>query len=98
MQHFPKVSTLGVVMNQSPTVAEAMELANVRQLIVSGRAQSIREAARLTRSEVGSAIGVTGAAVALWENQGRMPRGDNALAYGRLLASLADLHQGGAAA
>ncbi len=67
---------------------EVVELSRCRSLVASGAARSIREAAGLSLSEVAGAVGVSKAAIMLWERGDRVPRGAPALAYGRLLQEL----------
>ena len=55
----------------------------------NGRARQLRENANLSQDEIAAAVGVTQQAVALWETGQRLPRGDHAAAYGRLLRRLA---------
>ncbi|MFJ5155750.1 helix-turn-helix transcriptional regulator [Streptomyces sp. NPDC088353] len=59
------------------TVAEKIRsLRHVRlELPTPPERRAIREAAGLTQAQVGSAVGVTPQAVALWESGRRTPRG-----------------------
>lgn len=68
---------------------EVRELAWVRHVVSSGKAQEIREQSHLTTGDVARAIEVTPMTVWRYENQLRSPRGETALRYGRLLRSLA---------
>jgi DNA-binding transcriptional regulator YiaG len=68
--------------------ADISALAWVRAACESGEARSIRRAARIAQSEVASACQVTPGAVSLWEAGRRVPGGDRALAYARLLRQL----------
>lgn len=52
------------------------------------RRRAIREAAGVSRDEMGHAVGCTGAAVRLWEDGTRTPRGERLVAYVDLLTSL----------
>jgi transcriptional regulator with XRE-family HTH domain len=70
------------------TRSEVLRLAWMRQACINGEAKRIRKAARITQAEIGAACGVTDAAVALWEKGSRMPAGESALAYARLLQDL----------
>jgi transcriptional regulator with XRE-family HTH domain len=54
--------------------------------LISGRARELREAARLSRSELARALGTTPAWVSRWEAGLRSPRGETALKYAKLLA------------
>lgn len=62
-----------------------------RHAIASGRLREVRERARLSQSELASAIGVTPACVSRWEAGQRLPRGD---AAERLAAELRRLEAG----
>ena len=64
------------------------DIASARSLAASGAARSIRLAARLTLTEIGTEVGVTASAVCRWEHGQRSPRGDAAREYGRLLRDL----------
>jgi transcriptional regulator with XRE-family HTH domain len=67
------------------------DLARVRAACRSGAARRVREAARLTKAEVGRGSGVSGPAVSRWENGSRSPTGPEALRYLKLLEKLAAL-------
>lgn len=70
------------------------ELGRVRDWCINGRARSIREASGFSLSEIAKAIEVLGprrpdiSAVSRWEKGERRPRGELAVAYGRVLARL----------
>lgn len=64
------------------------ELSGIRALVESGAAKPIRLAARLSLNEVARSVGVSPATVLRWENRERVPHGDAAVAYGRLLRAL----------
>jgi DNA-binding transcriptional regulator YiaG len=68
--------------------ADISALAWVREACTSGEAKSLRVTAKLTQEEVASACGVSHSAVCLWESGRRVPGGDRALAYARLLQKL----------
>jgi DNA-binding XRE family transcriptional regulator len=68
---------------------EALEIAKDRELILSGRGQVIREAARVSRSEAAKEIGVDVASIWRWETGRRTPRGECARRYAQLLKQLA---------
>lgn len=68
------------------TVAEQLQL--VRQFTTSGDARRLRELARLSQSEVGRSVGVDASTVARWERGERLPRGEAAIRYARLLDRL----------
>lgn len=53
-----------------------------------GRARRIRAAADLSQHEIGSACGVSTAAVSRWELGQRVPRTETGLRYAHLLAGL----------
>jgi DNA-binding transcriptional regulator YiaG len=76
--------------------SEAMEIAEGRELILSGRGQVIREGAHLTRSELAREIDVDQATVWRWETGRRMPRGEAARRYGSFLKELAKVGAGNA--
>jgi len=56
----------------------------------SGEARRIRIAAGLSQAEVAAAVRTSVSGVSLWERGLRIPRGDGALKYGRLIAALAE--------
>jgi transcriptional regulator with XRE-family HTH domain len=70
--------------------SELVRLANTRDACRSGAARLIRLASGLTLEEVGREIGVSVSTVFRWENGERVPRGEAAARYARLLAALAD--------
>ena len=65
-----------------------VDLSRTRDLARSGSARSIRMAAGLSLSEVGSAVGVAESTVFRWEHGERAPRGEAGLRYGELLEAL----------
>jgi transcriptional regulator with XRE-family HTH domain len=66
-----------------------LRLVQVRAALNSGEARRIREAARLTISEVARAVGVDQSTVWRWENGARVPRsGQQITAYSELIDSL----------
>lgn len=65
-----------------------IELALVRDLVLSGEARAIRINAHLSLAEIGSEVGASVSAVWRWENGERLPRGQAALRYGMLLRDL----------
>lgn len=67
---------------------DVLLLAWLRGACLDGTARQIRETAQLTQAEIASSIGVTDAAVGLWESGKRVPGQDAALRYGRLLDRL----------
>jgi transcriptional regulator with XRE-family HTH domain len=68
--------------------AKTIQLAKVRDLVRSGAARTIREAAGLSYRELADACGVSTPTVWRWEHGERTPRGDPALRYGAVLAAL----------
>lgn len=72
------------------TITELTELAQVRALVATGAARSIRLSANLSLAEVSETLGVSPATVLRWETGQRSPHGEAAIAYGRLLAQLVD--------
>ena len=68
---------------------DALQLARVRAICRSGAGRRVREAAGLTRAEVGRACGRSGATVSRWEDHSRAPTGPEALRYLKLLEKLA---------
>jgi transcriptional regulator with XRE-family HTH domain len=68
--------------------SEVMLISDARLALASGKAATIRKAARLTQAEMAGICGVSAAAYTLWEAGTRRPRGDAALRLGRLLRAL----------
>lgn len=66
----------------------AERLAEVREMCASGRARRIRQAAKLSLSEVAEDLGVTFVTISRWELGKRSPRGEAALQYLDLLQRL----------
>lgn len=65
-------------------------LAWMRELVATpGAARAIREAAGLSQAEQAAALNVTQTAVSRWERGERVPRGQAAQDYARLLERLA---------
>lgn len=69
-------------------IEEAQALTRVRRLLRSGQAQLIRLEAGLSQGEVARLLGVEPATVSRWEAGTRIPRGQLALDYVRLLESV----------
>lgn len=67
---------------------QLVSIAQVRALVRSGAARSIRQAAGLSLGEVARALGVSPSTVFRWEHAQRSPHGDAGIAYGRLLSQL----------
>jgi DNA-binding transcriptional regulator YiaG len=74
-------------------IRELERLAKVRQLITTGEARELRIAGGLSLSEAGAPVPVDGSTVWRWENGVRMPRGENALRYLRVLEMLQSLRK-----
>ena len=64
------------------------ELAQTRALVGTGAARPIRLNAGLSLGEVARSIGVSPATVLRWETGERVPHGEAAVEYGRLLRAL----------
>ena len=60
----------------------------MRQLMASGRARTLREAAGLSQAEIGARCGVVPSAVTHWEANDRQPRGQAAVIYTAILLAL----------
>ncbi len=69
-------------------VDDLQKLSALRALLRSGAAGSIRVAAGLSLSEVAEPLGTSKTTVLRWERRERVPRGELALAYWRLLQAL----------
>ena len=67
---------------------DLQELSALRALLRSGAARSIRTAADLSLGEVAQVLGTSKTSILRWERGERVPRGDLALAYWRLLQQL----------
>ena len=65
-------------------------LAELGELIRSGRARQLREKAGISGSELARRLDVTPGAVLRWETGERRPQGANARRYARVLRRLAD--------
>lgn len=71
-------------------------LAWMRRLVAApGAAKAVREAAGLSQVELASALKVTQTAVSRWERGERIPRGQAAQDYARLLDRLNRTHRAG---
>jgi DNA-binding transcriptional regulator YiaG len=73
----------------SLTLADLLTLSDARRACAAGAAREMRESAGLTQDEIAEIVGVTRAAVSQWERGQRVPAGNAALAYGRLLRQYA---------
>jgi len=70
---------------------DAVELAQVREMVRSGRARTIRERAALSQAEIAAELGVHETTVSHWELGVRSPSSALASRYGRLLRKLAEV-------
>jgi transcriptional regulator with XRE-family HTH domain len=70
-------------------ITAAERLQTLRERTVSGQAREIREAARLTQSDIARSVGVHFSTLSRWESGARLPRGQPALRYAALLDRLA---------
>lgn len=68
--------------------AQLLVLVRLRAVASSGEARRIREAARLSISELANACGVDQSTIWRWEHGHRSPRGERGLAYGQLIETL----------
>jgi DNA-binding XRE family transcriptional regulator len=78
----------------SAAITTALELSAVRHLAENGGARKLRILGRLTQAEIGDTVGVSAVTVCTWERGIRRPTGQPAIAYGRLLAAIAEAHRG----
>jgi DNA-binding transcriptional regulator YiaG len=69
------------------TTGDLRRLARVRRWVATGEARRIREEARLSASAVARAADISHVSVLRYES-GRVPSGDAALRYGRVLEAL----------
>jgi len=70
------------------TATQVLALSRARSLAATGEGRRIREAARLSLTEVAAAIGVERSTLHRWEIGDRRPRGDAAVRYVELLDDL----------
>ena len=73
-------------MQRMTTVDRVVE---VCEWIRSGYARDLREGYGLSQAEIARDVGCSQAAIVRWEKGERRPRGNNALAYHRVLSVLA---------
>jgi len=59
----------------------------------SGIARQIRKDARISMAEVAAALDVSESAVSRWESGSRLPRGETAIRWARLLDELERINQ-----
>ena len=69
---------------------DVVRLAQVRAMLQSGKAKTIRETARLSLTEVADAVGVAVSTLWRWENNERLPKGEAAIRYFDVLDELVD--------
>ncbi len=72
-------------------MADAVEIARIRELVRTGRAREIREGAHVSRAEVAADLGVHETTIQKWEAGLREPSGRLALRFGRLLRELGEV-------
>lgn len=65
-----------------------VDLTRTRDLLRTGAARIVRVNAGLSLGEVATSLGVQPSTVMRWENGSRVPRGEAAVTYGRLLEQL----------
>jgi DNA-binding transcriptional regulator YiaG len=70
---------------------DALEIARARDLIRTGRAEAIRINAGLVRSDIARTLKVSPSTVGRWEKGARVPRGEMAKRYAKLLRDLAEV-------
>lgn len=70
------------------SIRDASLVASVRAMAASGEAKRRRIARDLPIGEIARAVGVDTATVWRWENGKRSPRGERAVRYAKVLASL----------
>lgn len=61
------------------------ELTWIRELARTGRARTIREAARISGPEMAASVGVSAASLSRWERGLRTPRPDSAVRWAEAL-------------
>lgn len=76
------------------TEQELVLLIEAREAVATGRGARLRETARLSQGELSQAIGVSAGALSRWESGSRLPSGDEALRYARMLRVLAKATNG----
>lgn len=82
------VASTATVGPMSANTLVLRELGRVRRLVATGAAQAIREAAGATVAEVARAADVDRVSVHRWESGRRVPHGDAAIRYLRVLDEL----------
>lgn len=70
----------------------AVELVRMRELVNGGQVRQVRVSAGLSLAEVGREVGVCPSTVFYWE-RGRIPRGEAAVRYARLIMQLIALSE-----
>ena len=71
---------------------DTWELVRMREMVHGGQVRQVRVSAGLSLAEVGREVGVTPSTVFYWE-RGRIPRGDAAVRYARLILELVALSE-----
>jgi transcriptional regulator with XRE-family HTH domain len=74
--------------SEGMTTEDLRLIAEARELLGSGRAARIREAARLSQSEVAAALGVQPSSVSRWESGERRPSAGVAKRFAKLMRAL----------
>ena len=72
------------------TATDLIELRDLRRFLRTGQARRLRLRAGLSLQEVAGAVGASAPAVFRWEVAERVPRGERAVRYWRLLQSLGE--------
>jgi DNA-binding transcriptional regulator YiaG len=70
---------------------DALEIARARDLVRTGRAQAIRVSAGLSQGDIARTLKVWTSTVRRWESGERVPRGEIAKRYAKLLRDLAEV-------
>jgi transcriptional regulator with XRE-family HTH domain len=70
------------------STAGIVALAEVRLATESGHAKAVRQAARISQSELARNVGVSQASISRWEAGNRIPRGKAARRYAKVLRAL----------
>ena len=65
-----------------------LDLAKLREDVLSGKAAAIRRSSFVSQAELAESIGTVRSTVCSWEQRRRLPRGELARRYGRVLALL----------
>lgn len=68
--------------------SELFRLSKLREQVKNGEARRIREAAKVSQSEIARVLGVPPSTISVWEAGKRVPTGASALRYAELLDEL----------